>query len=167
MSGGYYEAGGSFLKLGLVEAFLVRPQLLRCVSSALSSSAAVRHPMPCRLVTGTARCCQAFSNSVSEPLYRPLPEATVVSCGPGAACVCAQVTMQAWSVNQFSAGFAKADNLENALDAIKWGADYLVNAHSAPNQFVAVVGNSTLDFNYYGGLCTASAATRSKGNRAS
>ena len=27
---------------------------------------------------------------------------------------------------------------------------YLVAAHSAPNQFVAVVGNSTLDFNYYG-----------------
>ena len=25
MSGGYYEAGGSFLKLGLVEAFLVHP----------------------------------------------------------------------------------------------------------------------------------------------
>ena len=24
MSGGYYEAGGSFLKLGIVEAFLVR-----------------------------------------------------------------------------------------------------------------------------------------------
>lgn len=59
--------------------------------------------------------------------------------------------MQAWSVDQFSAGFAKAGNLGNAVDAIKWGADYLVNAHSAPYQFVAVVGNSTLDFNYYGG----------------
>mmetsp|Transcript_6836 Transcript_6836/g.19716 ORF Transcript_6836/g.19716 Transcript_6836/m.19716 type:complete len:804 (+) Transcript_6836:5446-7857(+) len=82
MSGGYYEAGGSFLKLGLVEAFLV--------------------------------------------------------------------TMQAWAVDQFPGGYEKADDLTNALDAIKWGADYLVNAHSAPNQFVAVVGNSTLDFNYYG-----------------
>ncbi len=30
---------------------------------------------------------------------------------------------------------------------------YLVAAHSAPNQFVAVVGNSTLDFNYYGPVC--------------
>ncbi len=31
---------------------------------------------------------------------------------------------------------------------------YLVAAHSAPNQFVAVVGNSTLDFNYYGPVRT-------------
>lgn len=61
-----------------------------------------------------------------------------------------QVTMQAWAVDQFPGGYEKADDLTNALDAIKWGADYLVNAHSAPNQFVAVVGNSTLDFNYYG-----------------
>lgn len=82
VSGGYYEAGGSFLKLGLVEAFLV--------------------------------------------------------------------TMQAWSVDQFSAGYVKAGDLQNAIDGIVWGADYLVNAHSAPNQFVAVLGNSTLDFNYYG-----------------
>ncbi len=28
-----------------------------------------------------------------------------------------------------------------------------VASHSSPNQFVAVVGNSTLDFNYYGARC--------------
>ncbi len=58
--------------------------------------------------------------------------------------------MQAWAVDQFAAGYTKAKDLTNALDAVKWGADYLVSAHSAPNQFVAVVGNSTLDFNYFG-----------------
>ena len=58
--------------------------------------------------------------------------------------------MQAWAVDQFGGGYTKAKDLTNALDAIRWGADYLVSAHSAPNQFVAVVGNSTLDFNYYG-----------------
>ena len=55
-----------------------------------------------------------------------------------------------FSIDQFSPGFQKAGNLQNSIDAMRWGADYLVAAHSAPNRFVAVVGNSTLDFRYYG-----------------
>ena len=57
--------------------------------------------------------------------------------------------MLAFGLDQFSAGYKKAGDLQNGIDAMRWGADYLVNAHSAPNRFVAVVGNSTLDFNYY------------------
>lgn len=45
MSGGYYEAGGSFLKLGLVEAFLVRPQLLSGVHPALVITCCHRPPV--------------------------------------------------------------------------------------------------------------------------
>lgn len=37
--------------------------------------------------------------------------------------------------------------LAAAIDAIEWGADYLIAAHSRPNRFVAVLGNDTLDFN--------------------
>jgi len=84
LSKGFYEAGGSFLKLGLVEAFLV--------------------------------------------------------------------TLLADSVLSFKSGYAKAGDLQNALDNIEWGADYLLAAHSQPNRFVAVLGNDTLDFNYYGSV---------------
>lgn len=45
--------------------------------------------------------------------------------------------MLGWSVDSFPAGFTKAGDLDNALAATKWGADYLVAAHSAPNRFVA------------------------------
>lgn len=38
------------------------------------------------------------------------------------------------------------------IDAVQWGVDYLVKAHSAPNRFVAVLGNDTLDFAYYGSV---------------
>ena len=61
--------------------------------------------------------------------------------------------MMGFSIDQFAGGFQKAGNLQNSIDAMRWGADYLVKAHSAPNRFVAVVGNSTLDFNYYGPVC--------------
>lgn len=32
--------------------------------------------------------------------------------------------------------------LEEALDAIKWGTDYLLNCHVEPTKFVAMFGNS-------------------------
>lgn len=84
LSKGYYEAGGSFLKLGLVEAFLV--------------------------------------------------------------------TLLSDSVLTFSEGFRKAGDLTNAIDAIEWGVDYLLKAHSKSDRFVAVLGNDTLDFDYYGSV---------------
>lgn len=45
--------------------------------------------------------------------------------------------MLGWSIDSFPDGFTKAGDMENALAATEWGADYLVAAHSAPNQFVA------------------------------
>lgn len=65
------------------------------------------------------------------------------------AAVLGQVTMLGFGLNQFPSGYAKSGDLQNAIDALTWGADYLVAAHSSPNHFVAVVGNSTLDFAYY------------------
>ena len=65
------------------------------------------------------------------------------------AAVLPQVTMLGFGLNQFPGGYSKSGDLQNAIDALTWGADYLVAAHSSPNHFVAVVGNSTLDFAYY------------------
>jgi hypothetical protein len=81
LSQGYYEAGGSFLKLGLVESFLV--------------------------------------------------------------------TMLADSGISFANGYRKANDLGNLVKAVDWGVAYLVKAHSRPDRFVAVLGNDTLDFDYY------------------
>ena len=64
-----------------------------------------------------------------------------------------QVTNLAWGAASFAAGYAKANETAEVNDAIKWGADYLVSAWNPKlSTFVAVVGNNTLDFNYYGPL---------------
>lgn len=62
--------------------------------------------------------------------------------------------MLGFSIDQFAAGFEKGGDLQNAIDEMRWGADYLVSAHSAPNRFVAVVGNYTIDFQYFGPVST-------------
>ncbi|KAK9789217.1 hypothetical protein WJX73_008956 [Symbiochloris irregularis] len=83
VSGGYYEAGGSFLKLGLPSAYVV--------------------------------------------------------------------TNLAWAMQAYPSGFEKANLQQESETLLKWGADYLVSAWNPTTQsFVAVVGDNTTDFNYYG-----------------
>ncbi|KAG6415933.1 hypothetical protein SASPL_123352 [Salvia splendens] len=43
------------------------------------------------------------------------------------------VTMLAWSVVEFGSHFEAGHELKNALEAIKWGTDYLLRAHPKPN----------------------------------
>ncbi|GMH40067.1 hypothetical protein BSKO_07971 [Bryopsis sp. KO-2023] len=62
------------------------------------------------------------------------------------------VTHLAWSVKDFPEGFKKTGDLDNALSYIRWGAEFLISSHSAPNRIVAMFGNSTHDFNYFGPL---------------
>lgn len=82
-SGGFYEAGGSFLKLGLPSAYTV--------------------------------------------------------------------TNLAWGAAAFAEGYQRTNNTEHVGDLIKWGADFLVKSWNNEAQaFVAVLGNNTIDFNYYG-----------------
>lgn len=62
-----------------------------------------------------------------------------------------QVTNLAWAFQSFEAGFERTQTSEEAQALIRWGADYLVSAWNPDNQaFVAVVGDNTTDFNYYG-----------------
>ena len=37
---------------------------------------------------------------------------------------------------------AQVGELQEALDAIKWGVDYLLNCHTEPMKFVAMYGSS-------------------------
>ncbi|KAK9823053.1 hypothetical protein WJX81_004364 [Elliptochloris bilobata] len=82
LSGGYYEAGGSYMKMALQEAFVL--------------------------------------------------------------------TQLAWTVVDFQQGLSKAGQLDEALAALRWGASYLMACHPQPNVFMAVQGNHSLDFEYYG-----------------
>ena len=36
----------------------------------------------------------------------------------------------------------QSGELDQALDTLKWGMDYLLNCHSGPTQFVAMFGSS-------------------------
>ena len=40
---------------------------------------------------------------------------------------------------------AREPDTTTMLDAIKWGTDYLIKAHTAPNEFYGQVGEGDLD----------------------
>lgn len=62
-----------------------------------------------------------------------------------------QVTNLAWGAASFADGYQRTNNTAHVRDLIKWGADFLVASWNSQAQaFVAVLGNNTLDFNYYG-----------------
>lgn len=43
------------------------------------------------------------------------------------------VTMLSWSVIEYADQIASAGELEHALEAIKWGTDYFIKAHTGPS----------------------------------
>jgi hypothetical protein len=43
------------------------------------------------------------------------------------------VTMLAWGVLEFEKEMVAANNHQRALDAIRWGTNYFVKAHTEPN----------------------------------
>lgn len=55
------------------------------------------------------------------------------------------VTMLAWSVVQFGPQLEARKELWNALDAIKWGTDYMIKAHPEPNVLYGQVGEGGSD----------------------
>ncbi|KAH6762787.1 glycosyl hydrolase 9B9 [Perilla frutescens var. hirtella] len=55
------------------------------------------------------------------------------------------VTMLAWSVVQFGPQLEARNELWNAVNAIKWGTDYLMKAHPEPNVLYGQVGDGGSD----------------------
>ncbi|GAV72172.1 Glyco_hydro_9 domain-containing protein [Cephalotus follicularis] len=55
------------------------------------------------------------------------------------------VTMLSWGVIEYGDQIANAGEFEHALDAIKWGTDYFIKAHTNPNTFWAEVGDGDTD----------------------
>jgi hypothetical protein len=55
------------------------------------------------------------------------------------------VTMLSWSLIEYGADVAAAGELGHALEAVKWGTDYFVKAHTRPDELWAeVIINTTV-----------------------
>ncbi|KAG6722211.1 hypothetical protein I3842_03G149200 [Carya illinoinensis] len=55
------------------------------------------------------------------------------------------VTMLSWGVIEYRQQIAVAGELEHAMEAIKWGTDYFIKAHTNPNVLWAEVGDGDTD----------------------
>ncbi|KAK3143376.1 hypothetical protein QOZ80_4AG0299590 [Eleusine coracana subsp. coracana] len=55
------------------------------------------------------------------------------------------VTMLAWGVIEFEKEMVAANNLNRALDAIRWGTNYFIKAHTEPNGLWVQVGDGESD----------------------
>ncbi|KAH6822674.1 glycosyl hydrolase 9B8 [Perilla frutescens var. hirtella] len=55
------------------------------------------------------------------------------------------VTMLSWGVIEFREEIAAAGELRHALEAIKWGTDYFIKAHTHPHVLWAQVGDGDTD----------------------
>ncbi|GLJ38308.1 hypothetical protein SUGI_0780040 [Cryptomeria japonica] len=55
------------------------------------------------------------------------------------------VTMLSWSVIEYGKQMASSGELGHAMDAIKWGSDYLIKAHPEPDVLYGEVGDGSSD----------------------
>jgi endoglucanase len=60
------------------------------------------------------------------------------------------MTVLSWGVLQYWETYEAIGELENVLDQIRWGADWLINANPRINELYAVVGNPEVDHKYWG-----------------
>lgn len=65
------------------------------------------------------------------------------------------LTQLAFNVFAFGDAMKSVNEYNEALESVRWGTDYLVNAHPSPNVFVgqlgvSAVGNTDVDFGYFG-----------------
>ncbi|XP_010943262.1 endoglucanase 11 [Elaeis guineensis] len=55
------------------------------------------------------------------------------------------ITMLSWSVMEYGEEIAAAGEIEHAMEAIKWGTDYFIKAHTQPNVLWIQVGDGDTD----------------------
>jgi hypothetical protein len=60
------------------------------------------------------------------------------------------VATLSWSVYEYRDALADAGQLDEVLDAIKWGTDYLIKCHTAPYEFYYQVGSGGADHAWWG-----------------
>lgn len=111
LSKGYYEAGGSFLKLGIPEAFVVRPRVACLARFWLCLFYGWKPQQACiRKQTPSRKVCFPPLGCTHGPAgdHLEIPNLTH----------CLQVTILADSVINFPQGFRKAGDLDNGDDLI-------------------------------------------------
>lgn len=62
----------------------------------------------------------------------------------------ASMTMLGWGAIQYRTAYENSGQLPYILDAIKWGTDYILKAHTAPNEFWGQVGLGDVDHAFWG-----------------
>ena len=66
----------------------------------------------------------------------------------------ASMTLLAWGVDEYRKGYQRSAQLDEALEAIKWGTDYILNAHvvkdGETSAFYGQVGLGDIDHAYFG-----------------
>ncbi len=60
------------------------------------------------------------------------------------------MTLLAWGGIEFPAGYEKSGQMDYLLDAVRWGADWLMKAHPKPEVFYGQVGRGDLDHAFWG-----------------
>jgi endoglucanase len=60
------------------------------------------------------------------------------------------MNMLAWSLLDYSAGYADADQTQIAEENLRWGDDYILSAYTAPDTFYGQVANPSVDHQYWG-----------------
>ncbi|KAF5734758.1 endo-glucanase 2 family protein [Tripterygium wilfordii] len=55
------------------------------------------------------------------------------------------ITMMSWSILEYGEQLAHTGELGHAMNAVKWGTDYLIKAHPEPNVFYGEVGDGNTD----------------------
>lgn len=64
--------------------------------------------------------------------------------------LCSALTMLSWGGIQYGDGYRKAGQWNTLLDTVRWGTDWLLKAHTKPDEFWGQVGEGTTDHNYWG-----------------
>ncbi|XP_049795739.1 uncharacterized protein LOC126210530 [Schistocerca nitens] len=60
------------------------------------------------------------------------------------------LTMLSWGAIEYEQGYTQAGAMDGVRDTIKWGTDWLLKAHTGPNEIYLQVGNGTADHAYWG-----------------
>jgi hypothetical protein len=97
------------------------------------------------MVATTVRYKTQFSSAHMPPLSQPSPcwlPADHVKFNFVASWALAVL---AWQVIEFGDGFRAAGQMSEALDNLRWGADYMMRCHVSENIIIAQVGNGGAD----------------------
>jgi aryl-phospho-beta-D-glucosidase BglC (GH1 family) len=62
----------------------------------------------------------------------------------------ATMTMLGWGLVQYRQAYVTSGLLDEMLDTLKWGTDWIIRAHPEPNVFYAQVGNGAADHSFWG-----------------